>query len=234
MAIEKLIKTNKKKYLKNIFDFFIAFLLFLFIIPILIIFTVLILIFEGRPIFYISQRGVSIGKKVKVIKFRTMVRDATSEVYKLNERYMRNGYLDIPLCSEVYTPIGRVLEKTQIVEAFQLLNVIKGEMSLVGNRPLPESNLTLLKVLPGWQERFRSPAGITGISQVAGKYEIQPEQRLHLETAYTKIYNSPRGNVILCDLLIIWHTILLMMKGKYLGYERALKLLEKCYISASK
>ena len=171
---------------------------------------------------------VTATKLIRITKFRTMNRDATSEKYQLHERYMRNGFLDIPLECEVYTPIGRLLERTQLVEVFQLLNILMGDMSFVGNRPLPKVNVELLMQFSGWEERFSSPAGITGISQVAGKYGLQPLQRIYLERMYSGIYNSPNGNIMLCDLLILWHTFLLLLSGKYLGYDRALALLISC------
>lgn len=157
-----------------------------------------------------------------------MVKNATSPHYKLNERFMRNGFLDIPLDCEIYTPIGRFLERSQIVEILQTLNIIKGDMSFVGNRPLPSNNLEFLKKFEGWDERFNSPSGITGISQIAGKYSLQPHERLHLERMYSSIYIGLSGNILLCDLLITWHTGLLILAGKYLGYERCVALLIKC------
>ena len=161
-------------------------------------------------------------------KFRTMVRDATSSKYKLNERYMRSGFLDIPLECEVYTPTGRVLERTQLVEILQLFNILSNDMSFIGNRPLPKSNVELLKKIPEWDKRFNSPAGITGIAQIAGKYELTPEKRLDLEGSYSDIYNSINGNIIKCDLLIIWHTVKLLITGNYLGYEKSKALLSSC------
>lgn len=91
---------------------------------------------------------------------------------------MVNGYLDIPLTCEVFTRIGRLIERTQIVEVPQLLNVIAGEMSLIGNRPLTHDNIQLLKRNENWEKRFTSPAGITGIAQVIGKLNLEPAQRL--------------------------------------------------------
>ena len=157
-----------------------------------------------------------------------MVSDATSNKYQLSERYMRNGFLDIPLNSKVYTPIGRVLERTQLVEVLQLINIIMGDMSFVGNRPLPKGNVELLKQFTGWEGRFDSPAGITGISQIVGKYELKPQQRIDLERMYSSIYTSPNGKILVCDLIIIWRTCLLLLTGKYLGYDNGMSLLIKC------
>jgi lipopolysaccharide/colanic/teichoic acid biosynthesis glycosyltransferase len=187
--------------------------------------AILILLLEGTPIFYISRRFISADKSVTIFKFRTMVKDATSPKYQLRERYMRDGYLDIPISCAVYTPIGRLLERSQLVETLQLLNILFDGMSFVGNRPLPKDNIELLKKFGNWQERFDSPAGITGISQIVGKYGLLPNQRLHLERMYASIYRSPNGNIFLCDLYIIGYTLFLLCSGHYLAYEKAISLL---------
>ena len=218
--------------IKRIMDTVISLIIFLAFLPLLALISFMQLILEGPPILYISQRMITSTKSIKIRKFRTMVRDATSDKYKLNKRYMRSGFLDIPLDCEVYTPIGRVLERTQIVEILQVINILMGEMSFVGNRPLPKSNIEMLKKFSGWEERFSSPAGITGISQIVGKYGLEPEQRIYIERIYSSIYTSPNGNIVLCDTLIIWHTFLLLLTGKYLGYDKGLELLISCGANA--
>lgn len=184
--------------------------------------ALLILILEGRPIFYISRRMVGVNRSIPIIKFRTMVRDAKSAKYRLNERFMRDGYLDIPRTCEVYTPIGRLLERTQLVEVPQMLNVLFHGMSLIGNRPLPAENLRLLGRYPGWQRRFDSPAGISGIAQVVGKLALQPEERLALECAYSDLYES--GNIVACDLFILLCTLSFILTSKGLTREQAFRL----------
>lgn len=215
-------------FLKRFFDISISILLLFILFPILLIAGLAILISEGYPILYISERVVSPTKTIRIRKFRTMVNDALSDKYKLNDRFMRDGYLDIPLSCEVYTPIGRILERTQIVELLQLINILRNEMSLIGNRPLPKSNIDLLKKLPNWEKRFCSPCGITGISQIAGKYELLPSQRLNLEILYSSLYSNKNTNILLCDYFIICHTIKLLFTGKYLTYDKAYRLLERC------
>lgn len=214
--------------LKKIFDILIAATLLIALLPILLLAAALIRILEGAPVFYMSHRFISADKSVTIFKFRTMVKDATSPKYQLKERFMRDGYLDIPLTCEVYTPIGRLLERSQLVETLQLLNILFDGMSFVGNRPLPKDNIELLKKFGGWQERFDSPAGITGISQIAGKYGLLPQQRLYLERMYASVYKNPNGNILLCDLYIIGHTILLLLTGRYLDYGKAVSLLIRC------
>src|SRR6266702_6755686 len=195
---------SRNRVLKRSVDILIAAPLLLMSAPIFLCAAILLLLTEGLPIFYVSTRYIGLNRPVRVIKFRTMVRDACSPKYELKERFMRDGYLDIPLSCEVYTPMGRILERLQIVELPQLLNVLIDGMGLVGNRPLPKENLGLLSQFPLWEKRFESPAGITGISQIVGKLELTPIQRLHLESLYSRVYLE--GNIIKCDLSIIWVT----------------------------
>ncbi len=214
---------NLSQTLKRIIDVAVAFVLLALISPLLMLVGLLIFILEGWPIFYVSRRFVSLDRSIPIFKFRTMVRDAKSPKYNLNERFMRDGYLDIPVDCEVYTPIGRILEKTQMVEILQLFNIIFHGVSLIGNRPLPRENLELLKKFDGWQERFDSPAGITGITQVVGKMQQQPRERIELERLYSRLYRN--GNVIKCDFFIAWHTVRLVLLGKPLSIEAARQLM---------
>lgn len=220
--------------LKRLFDLTLSFTILLSLFPVFILCALLILTFEGSPITYISKRLCSKGRIVNIYKFRTMVKDANHPSYKLKERFMRDGFLDIPLNCEVYTPIGRILERTQIVELLQIFNIIKNDMSFVGNRPLPLSNVELLKQYPGWERRFHSPTGICGISQIVGKFNLSPIDRLYLESMYSSVYNNPKGNIVLCDLLIIFYTTRLLLTGKYLDFNKAIELMLRCGGKASK
>ena len=204
----------------------VAFVLLLLLSPVLLVIPLLIFIVEGYPVFYISKRYISLSNCVSVLKFRTMVRDATSPKYRLRERFMRSGYLDIPLSCEVYTPLGRILERTQLVEILQLFNVLLHGMSLIGNRPLPLDNIKLLQQFEGWEHRFDSPAGLTGITQVVGKLNQTPEQRLELECMYSKLYKTEGANIFRCDLCIAYYTVRMLFTGKTLPIEEAHRLIQ--------
>lgn len=209
---------------KRVTDILIAIVSLFVLFPVLILVAVLIFVLEGYPIFYISRRFISLDQCVSILKFRTMVRDATSPKYRLRERFMRDGYLDIPLDCEVYTPIGRFLERSQLVEVLQFFNILFHGMSLIGNRPLPRENIQLLKQFKGWERRFDSPAGLTGLSQVVGKLNQTPEERLELECLYSRVYKSKNGNILLCDLFITYYTVRLLLFGKPLSIETAKRL----------
>lgn len=201
-------------------------MLILFLLPFFFLVTVAIWLLEGRPVFYSSKRMVAKDKEATIIKFRTMVPDATDPKYQLEERFMRDGYLDIPLACEVYTPIGRWLERLQIVELLQLFNVLAGQMSFIGNRPLPRRNVELLNNIGNWESRFDSPAGISGISQVVGKYGLSPGERLELEALYSKVYSE--GNILWCDLMIVKYTLRLLVTGKPVALHKGRELLIQC------
>lgn len=220
-------KLLKQAMYKRSFDLVVATSLLIAFSPILLLCALLVLLFEGRPIFYKSSRMISAQKNITIYKFRTMQTDANSERFKLNERFMRNGYLDIPLDCEVYTPIGRILERLQIVELLQLINVLRNEMSIVGNRPLPSSNVEILKSFTNWNERFMSPSGITGITQIVGKYQLDPSIRLELESMYSSIYHNPNGNIFLCDCNILWRTFILLFTHKYISHQKGILILTK-------
>lgn len=218
---------ERNRRTKRVFDLIFAFVLIPVALPVSLVAAFFIWVTSGAPVFYVSTRYIGLNRPIHVVKFRTMVRDATSPKYRLHERFMRDGFLDIPISCEIYTPIGRILERFQIVELPQLLNVIVHGMSLVGNRPLPKENFETLSRLLQWETRFDSPAGITGISQVVGKFNLQPRERVGLESLYSKVYFE--GNILKCDVLILWHTIAaVLLRNKGISVEQAESLLRDC------
>lgn len=219
------------RILKRIFDLIISFLILLIFLPVFVLIYIFSFIFQGYPIYYTSKRMIGINKEIKITKFRTMVKDATNDKYGLEKKYMKDGYLDVPLGSEVYTPFGQFLEKTQLVEVPQVFLVLFNYMSFVGNRPLPLKNVKeLKKKFPKkWEQRFNSPAGITGITQVVGKFNLDSKKRLELESLYSEVYM--KGNILKADLYIFFSTIILLLlhdSVAYRSYESAKNLLLSC------
>lgn len=219
------------RIIKKVEDIVFSLSTLIVFLPIIIIIIILSFFIQGRPIFYVSERLVGLQKKIRIVKFRTMVKDALDPKWKLEEKYMKDGYLDVPISSEVYTSFGRILEKTQLVEILQVFHVLFNRMSFVGNRPLPEKNVELLKKkFPDtWQERFKSPAGMTGITQVAGKFNLTSEQRLELEFLYSKVYQE--GNILKADAYIFFSTIILLLlkdASAYRSYDSAKNVLTAC------
>jgi lipopolysaccharide/colanic/teichoic acid biosynthesis glycosyltransferase len=162
--------------------------------PVLLLIALLIKIDSRGPVLYISQRA---GKGYRIFnfyKFRTMLPGA--ERHREGLLHL-NQYRDVPetLFFKVAddprcTRVGRFLRKTSLDELPQLLNVLLGDMSLVGNRPLPlyeAANLTTDDLA----KRFLAPAGITGLWQIKkrGSQEMSVQERIVLDIDYASKYN---------------------------------------------
>ncbi len=197
-------------------------------LTIIIIGSVLKLIIDGRPIFYISKRCIKNLEEIKVYKFRTMITDRIiieDEVKK----YTKNGFETIPLESIIYTPLGRFYEKFQIVEMPQFLNILSGDLSLVGYRPLPEKNIKRLINDLGSDlvvQRHKYNAGLTGYTQLIGKINLSPSQRLFLEIKLGKdLYESGLKKATKTYFSLIFDTLILVIFDKTVFISRK-KLIE--------
>lgn len=171
-----------------------AFLFLVFpIIFILLFLAILIkLTMDGSPVFYNSVRLGRNCNPFLVFKFRTM---KTDRVLIDNEvkKYSDGGFESIPLSSSVYTRTGKLYERLQIVETPQIFNIIRGEMSFVGYRPLPASHYDLLVQNVGEELanlRFSHQPGITGMAQLFGKSNLSYMQRVKVEINEGVFYES--------------------------------------------
>lgn len=158
-----------KGILKPLGDRLVAFLVLIIVMPFLIIFCILLLIANKGTPFFLQRRPGLHGKVFKVIKFKTM-NDAVDENGKLLPDFQR------------ITKIGKFVRSTSIDELPQLFNVLIGEMSFVGPRPLLERYLPLYNQ----QQRRRHEVlpGITGWAQVNGRNAISWEQKFDLDIYY--------------------------------------------------
>ncbi len=183
-------------------------------VPVVLGAALLVLICSGRPIFYRSMRRVSSEPPMRVVKFRTMVRNA-AEIANRDTVPVDGStrFLNIPGDSPLYTKIGRLLEKLAITELPQFTHVWRGEMSIIGNRPLPQNVMDCLaEEFPDAQARFATPAGLTGPSQLVGRDFLADDDRLALEGAYCR--GAQRNYSIRLDLLILLYTILIVLRLK--------------------
>jgi lipopolysaccharide/colanic/teichoic acid biosynthesis glycosyltransferase len=189
---------------KRIFDIFFSTLALLMLSPLFIVVAFLIKVTSKGPVFYTSKR-VGTGYKIfDFYKFRSMRVGADAELAKLKHlnQYSGGNGAFIKIANDPrITGIGNFIRKTSIDELPQLLNVLKGDMSIVGNRPLPLYEAEQLTV-DRWSKRFLAPAGITGLWQVTkrGKKEMSEEERMELDIIYAKKYS------LLFDLQIILRT----------------------------
>ena len=151
---------------------------------------------ESRgPVIYRSKR-VGAGYQIfDFLKFRSMCSDAEEHLLALQHLnvYGRSGQ-DAVFVKYVHDPritrIGRFIRKYSIDELPQLINVLRGEMSLVGNRPLPIYEAEML-TRDEWSDRFLAPAGLTGLWQVTkrGHADMSDEERIALDIAYARNHN---------------------------------------------
>ncbi|MCR6508571.1 sugar transferase [Bacteroides sp. KH569_7] len=202
-----------KHFFKRIIDFCIAFVaLSVLLLPLVLIALWLHFANKGAGVFFFQERPGKNGKIFKVIKFKSMTDECDADGNLLpNEMRI--------------TKVGRFVRKTSIDELPQLINVLKGDMSLIGPRPL------LLEYLPYYteHERLRHTVrpGITGWAQVNGRNAVKWDDRLEMDAYYVEHFSLGM------DLKIIFKTIknVLISKdievvptGRLLSVERAEKM----------
>jgi lipopolysaccharide/colanic/teichoic acid biosynthesis glycosyltransferase len=180
---------------KRLFDIAISSGAILLASPLFILICLTIKLGSKGPVFYSSRRAGRGFKIFKFYKFRTMEVDADQKVEALAHlnQYAgsENGAKFLKLCNDPrVTKVGKFLRKTSLDELPQLFNVLKGDMSLVGNRPLPlyeASTLTTNEFV----ERFMAPAGMTGLWQVTkrGKPDMSVDERIKLDITYARKYS---------------------------------------------
>lgn len=181
-----------EKYIKRILDFTIVFIALLVIWPFLLIITILLLLFnEGAGAFFTQERPGYKGKIFRIIKFKTM-----------NERKDSDGKL-LPDVQRI-TKFGHFVRKLSLDELPQLFNVLKGDMAIIGPRPL------LVQYLPLYSKeqarRHDVRPGITGWAQCNGRNNISWTKKFELDVWYVDHIS------FVLDCKIIWHTTMKVVK----------------------
>ncbi|MEP7300054.1 MAG: sugar transferase [Caldimonas sp.] len=204
---------------KRVFDVAVTLLMAPLWVPVCLIAALALRITAGTPVTYRSRRRVVGSRTQTVTKFRTMVRNAEQVLNRETVPITDTCFLNIPPEHPVYTPVGRALERYALTELPQLLHVLAGKMSLVGNRPLPENVVRALRQrYPYAEDRFLAPGGLTGPVQLIGRDEVSDEDRLAIEIDYCLLaIFSYRWRV---DALILWNTVMVALKLKP-GYDVA-------------
>jgi exopolysaccharide biosynthesis polyprenyl glycosylphosphotransferase len=186
-------------FLKRLFDLVVATGLLLVLSPVLLGCVLAVRLTSRGPIIYRSWRPGVGGKPFACFKFRTMYRDADVQQHALEALNEQSGALFKMRDDPRVTPVGRVLRRWSLDELPQLFNVIRGEMSLVGPRPLPERDFQRLEE---WhKKRYLVMPGITGLWQVSGRSELDFDDLVRLDFLYLE-----RWSVFL-DLSILVKTV---------------------------
>ena len=197
MDIEEKIPSFQVPRSKRIFDIIVALTAIILLSPLWFIIAIAIKLESKGPIIYTSSR-VGTGYQVfEFLKFRSMRQNADKEIKDLQHLNQYDGKengkgpLFVKFSNDPrVTRIGRLIRKTSFDEMPQLLNVLKGEMSVVGNRPLPLYEAKEL-TQDAWAQRFLAPAGCTGLWQISkrGKAEMSADERIQLDITYAQNYS---------------------------------------------
>ena len=185
--------------MKRLLDVIAALLGLIVGLPLLALAAVAVVVDDGLPVFFRQTRGGQDGRPFQMIKFRTMVRDAEARLHEV----VRLEELDDPMFKVEDDPrvtrVGRLLRRTSIDELPQLVNVLRGEMSIVG--PRPEQIELVERYLPEHQFRIAVKPGLTGPMQVYGRGELTFAERLAVEREYVENLSLAR------DLRIVFMTL---------------------------
>ena len=192
LSVRRATKTFEYLFVKRAFDIFASGLGLIILSPFMLLTAILIKAYDGGPVFYKQVRLTKDGKQFKIIKFRSMRVDAEKDgVARLS-----TGDKDPRI-----TPIGRFIRAVRLDELPQLINILRGDMSIVGPRPeRPEIAAEYEKFLPGFNLRLQVKAGLTGYAQVYGKYNTNPYEKLEFDLLYINQMN------LLTDLELMFNT----------------------------
>lgn len=169
------------RILKRITDIIVSFAAIIILSPLMLIIAIMIKLYDGGSVFYKQLRLTKDGKMFMIYKFRSMRNDENDKG--------RNARLASKSDSRI-TPVGKVIRNLHFDELPQLINVLKGDMSLVGPRPeRPEIFLKYEKSIPQFDFRLKVKAGLTGYAQVYGKYNTSPIDKLKMDLTYIQQYS---------------------------------------------
>ena len=190
-------------FCKRVLDILSAGALLILSLPLFLLFAIAIRLEDRGPVFYKQCRLTKDGKIFDILKFRTMRVNAEADgVARLAAQ-----------ADDRITRIGKVLRATRLDELPQVLNILKGDMSMVGPRPeRPEIAAEYKKEIPEFDYRLKVKAGLTGYAQIYGVYNTTPYDKLKLDLIYIRNYS------IFLDLKLIFMTPkILFMKEKTEG-----------------
>lgn len=176
---------------KRIFDAVVSFLLVVLLSPLFLLLIILQKIFNPGPVFYVSNRLSQFSKPVRLIKFRSMSakygrKDAAEEFREMGRDDLAQEYeRDRKVTNDPrVTGFGNFLRVTSLDELPQIFNVLKGDLSLVGPRPILPQEVKFSKGKAALLHSVKS--GVTGLWQVSGRSELSFEERIELETFYAQ------------------------------------------------
>ena len=181
--------------IKRIVDFSLAGILLVIFSPLIIFIGVLALLLQGRPVLFVQVRPGLHGRPFRLLKFRTMARNKLARVSQSEEKHT--------------TRFGKILRALSLDELPQLINILLGEMSFVGPRPLLMEYLPLYSLHQ--KRRHNVRPGLTGLAQVEGRNQVPWERRLALDVVYADNQSA------FMDIGITLRSVVLVLTRKGVG-----------------
>lgn len=197
--------TIEQRFMKRVLDLVISSVLLVITSPLMLVTAAAVYLYDRGPVFFKQKRLTKDGREFSVYKFRSMIVDAE-----------KDGVARLASSNDSrITPVGKIIRATRLDELPQLLNILKGDMSVVGPRPeRPEIAREYEKEIPEFAYRLKVKAGLTGYAQIYGKYNTTAYDKLKLDLMYIEGYS------FLNDLKLIVATIkILFMKESTEGLE---------------
>ena len=186
-----------EKIVKRVFDILFSLVFLVITSPIFLITAIAIRMQDGGPAFYRQIRLTQYGRPFEIIKFRSMRMDAEKD----GKAQLAKEHDDR------ITPVGRFIRSCRIDELPQLINILKGDMSVVGPRPeRPELVVKIKEEVPEFDYRLGVRAGLTGYAQVYGKYNTRLKDKLLFDLIYIEQFS------LLMDLRIMFMTFKILFK----------------------
>jgi len=198
------------RLLKRTFDVAAATLVGIVLLPLVLLAAVAVRFDTGGPAFFAQERLGRLGRRFRCFKLRTMYPDATRRL----EAYLRQSatarmewerYAKLKSGDPRVTPVGAVLRRVSADEWPQLINVLRGEMSLVGPRPYLPAERPRMGAFA--QTILKAQPGMTGLWQVSGRNELSFEQRLHLDEYYVRNWS------LWTDIVVLAKTVSSVLRG---------------------
>lgn len=192
---------------KRLFDFSVSLILLTLLSPLFLIISTLIKLSSPGSVFYIQKRSGFKGKVFNFYKFRSMVKEAEELKATLADKNESKGDVIFKIKRDPrITATGRFLRKLSLDELSQLINVLKGDMSLVGPRPFPVEESQKLEY--NHMERLTVRPGITGLAQIRGRSDLSFYRWVKWDLWYINNWS------FWLDLKILWRTMPVVLKGK--------------------
>ena len=213
MSLKNNLARPYNRFIKRVFDLVLTIIGGIFLIPVFLLLALLIKLDSPGPIIFAHQRIGKDGKLFPCLKFRTMCVDADRKLKAYlaeNPEARKEWEAEFKLKEDPrVTRVGRVLRKTSLDELPQLFNVLIGQMSLVGPRPIVTAEIP--KYGPYIKDFYMVHPGITGMWQVNGRSDTTYDERVQMDSWYVRNWG------VWLDIMLLWRTfgVVLQHKGAY-------------------